>query len=124
VTAFHYLIVGVKGAIPGTLVEVRTATPPLPANATDPNVRNSPAGLAGGLTPLPRSFSPLIVKAWTIDLKGATLPAPEYAVKILGPVAKEGAPRPVLKAQSFRPAESMFRTRPNDPVADLDVSLK
>jgi hypothetical protein len=124
VTAFHYVVVGVKGAAPETLVEVRTSAPPLPANAADPNVRNSPAGLASGTTPLPWTLSPLIVKAWTIDLKGATLPAPEYSIKILGPATKEGAARPLLKTQAFRPPDAMFRARPNELKADVDVPLK
>jgi len=124
IIAFHFLIVGVKGAVPGAVVDVRTTVPALPAGAADPNVRNSPAPLTDGLTPLPRTLTPLIVKGWTMDLKGATLPAPEYGIKILGPAAKEGAARPVLKAQAFRPAESMFRAIPNALAANLDVSLK
>jgi parallel beta-helix repeat protein len=124
VTAFHYLIVGVKGAPAGTAVEVRTANPAIPADAPDPNVRSSPAPLTNDLTPLPRTLAPLIVKAWTIDLKGATLLAPEYAIKILGPAAKEGAPRALLKTQAFRSTEAMFRAQPNALSATLEMMLK
>jgi hypothetical protein len=124
VTSFHYLVVGVKDAAPGTVVEVHTGKPPLPAGAPDANVRGSPAAVANGLTPLPRTLAPLIVKAWTIDLKGAAVPGPEYAIKILGPAPKEGAPRPVLRMQSYRPADAAFRAQANDPTPTVMVPLK
>jgi parallel beta-helix repeat protein len=123
-TAFQYLIAGVKGAPAGSVLEVHTATPPLPANVADVNVRNSPAPLVGGMTPLPRSLAPLVVKSWMIDTTGKLVPSPEYSVQVLGVAAKEGAARPLLKSQTFRPAESAFRAMPNDPTPTLEVSLK
>jgi parallel beta-helix repeat protein len=120
-TAFQYVIAGVKGAPAGSVLEVRTATPPVPANVADVNVRNSPAPLADGLTPLPRSLAPLVVKSWTIDTTGKLVPSPEYSLKLLGPAAKEGAARPLLKAQTFRPADGAFRAMPNDPTPTLEV---
>jgi hypothetical protein len=123
ITCLQYAIVGVKGAPPGSLVDMRTNDAKLAADATDPNVRNSPAGLVDGHTPLAKALNPLIVRAWTIDLKGKLLPAPEYNVKVLGPAPKEGAARPVLKMMTFRPAESTFRAKLDDPTPTLEVKL-
>jgi hypothetical protein len=124
VIAMEYLIVGVKDAGPNMLVEVRTAKPPLAADAADPNVRNAQAPLVKGLTPLPRTLFPIIVKSWAMDPKGALVPAPEYTIKIKGPAAKEGAKRPLLKSLTFRPTDAMFRPMPNDPAPTLEVRLK
>src|SRR5581483_7338870 len=112
VVALQYVVVGVKDAPADAQVEVRTTTPPLPADAADPNVRNSPAPLVGGLTPLPRTLNPLIVRAWSQDVKGAPLPVPEYTIKVLGPAA--GGSRPVLRSVTYRPREDAFRPEPND----------
>ena len=101
VTCLHHVIVAVKDAPADCLVEVRTSN--LPADTGDPNVRNTPAPLPQGLTPSPKTFNPLIVKAWSIDVKGKLQGAPEYTVKVLGPAAKEGEARPVLKMTTFRP---------------------
>jgi parallel beta-helix repeat protein len=124
VIAMEYLIVGVKDAGPDALVEVRTVKPPLAADAADPNVRNAQAPLVKGLTPLPRTLLPIIVKSWAMDPKGALVPAPEYTIKIMGAAAKEGAPRPLLKSLSFRPTDTMFRPLPNDPAPTVEVPLK
>jgi hypothetical protein len=124
VTSLQYIVVAAKGAPPGALVEVRTATPALPAGAADPNVRSSPAALDAGLTPLPKALTPIIVKAWSFDSLGKPLPAPEYVVKVLGPVAKEGADRPVLATQPYRPAPRASRFDPNDKMPTVEVKLK
>lgn len=124
VTSLQFAIVRVKDAPADALVEVRTADPKLAADATDSNVRNSPAPLTLGLTPLPRSLNPLIVRAWTMDLKGKLLPMPEYNVKVLGPAPKEGAARPLLKMVTFRPMENAFRAALDDVTPTLEVSLK
>jgi hypothetical protein len=121
VTCLQHLVIGVKDAPPGCLVDVRTAG--LAADVGDPNVRNSPAPLVKGLTPTPRSLNPLIVKGWTLDAKGKPAPAPEYTVKVLGPAPVEGAARPVLKMLSYRPPENAFRP-PADLTPTLEVSLK
>lgn len=122
VTCLQYLVVGVKDAPADCLVEVRTAG--LAADAADPNVRNSPAPLIKGRTPLATSLNTLIVKSWTLDAKGKPAPAPEYTVKVLGPAAKEGAARPVLKMLNYRPAENAFRPTLDDATPTLEVSLK
>jgi hypothetical protein len=124
VVAMEYLIVGVKDAGPEMVVEVRTAKPPLAADVADPNVRNPQALLVKGLTPLPRTLFPIIVKSWALDPKGALLPAPEYTIKVMGAAAKEGAPRPLLKSLAFRPSGTMFRPLPNDPAPTVEVPLK
>ena len=124
VTCLQYAIVGVKGAPADALVDVRTANPALPADAADPNVRNSPAPLTAGLSPLAHTLNPLIVKAWSIDPKGKLQAAPEYTVKVLGPAAKEGDARPLLKMMTFRPMENAFRAKLDDAAPSLEVSLK
>jgi parallel beta-helix repeat protein len=124
VIAMEYLVVGVKDAGPDMLVEVRTAKPPLAADAADPNVRNAQGPLVKGLTPLPKTLYPIIVKSWAMDPKGSLIAAPEYTIKIMGAPAKEGAPRPLLKTIPFRPGDTHFRALPNDPTPTLEVPLK
>lgn len=126
VTAMEYLILGVDARVAeDTLVDVRTSNPnpPLAAGAADLNVRNSPAPIVGGRTPLPQSLSPLILKSWVIDAKGATLPACEYQVRILAPAVGDKE-RAVLKTLMVKPDAKWFRTRPNDPALTVEVSLK
>jgi hypothetical protein len=123
VTCLQYVIVGVKGAPADCLVELRTNDPKLLADVADTNVRNSPAALNNGLTPLAKTLNPLTVKAWSIDLKGKLQAAPEYNVKVLGPPAKEGEARPVLKMVPFRPGASAFRAV-DDATPTLEVNLK
>ena len=118
----QYVVVAVKGAPANAVVEVRTSAPALAAGAADPNVRNTPAPLVDGLTPLANTLNPLVVNAWTFDLAGKVLPAPEYAIKLLGPAAKEGADRPVLKVMTFRPTEKTFR-EVQDKTPTLEVKL-
>jgi Right handed beta helix region len=124
VTSLQYVLVAVKEAPAGALVEVRTKDARLSADAADPNVRNSPAPVVNGQTPVPPRFNALIVKSWTLDLKGKVLSAPEYTVNVLGPAAKEGEHRPVLKTVAFRPEPHVFHERPTDPLPTLEVSLK
>jgi hypothetical protein len=122
VTSLQYLIVSVKEAPADAQVEVRTN--PAPAGPADPNVRNTPAALVEGLTPLPRTLNPLIVKTWSYDNTGKLLPAPDYNINVLGPAPKEGAPRPVLKTVPFHPKDSGFRAQPNDKTPSLEVLAK
>jgi hypothetical protein len=125
VTAMYYLVAAVKGAPAGAQVVVRTVKPAPPAKgAADLNVRNSPAGLSKGLTPLPQSLKPLIVKAWSIDNNSKTTVAPEYQLQVLAPAAKEGEQRRVLKTLAVTPKDSWFRPKPNAPTPTLKVSLK
>jgi hypothetical protein len=128
VQSLQYLVVGVKGDVPAdSQVEVVTANPPKPLapGALDLNIRNSPAKIgANGLTPLPKSLEPLIVKAWVIGADGKTIPPPEYTVKLLGPAAAPGGPRPVLKTLPVKPDDKWFRAKPNEPTPTVEVSLK
>jgi hypothetical protein len=118
------LVLRVKDAPPGTQVEVRTASPPVPAGVADANVRNSPAPVVKGLTPGPQSLGPLIVKGWSLDLAGKLVAGPEYGVKVLGPAPKEGAQRPALKTLTFRPPDSAFQAPGPGVTPTLEVSLK
>ena len=122
ITCLQYAIVSVKAAPADCLVEIRTAS--VAVDVADPNVRNSPAPLTIGLTPLPNTLNPLIVKAWSIDVKGKLQAGPEYNVKVLGPAAKEASPRPLLKMTTFRPQENAFRALLDDATPTLEVSLK
>jgi hypothetical protein len=126
VTAMHYLVVKVNGDVEeDTAVDVRTVNPnpPIAAGAADLNVRNAPAPLLAGRTPLPQSLSPLMVKSWVIDKDGKTVPAPEYTVRVVGPSdgVKE---RPVFKTLTVKPDAKWFREKPNDPTPTLEVNLK
>ncbi len=84
--ALEFLVIGVKGSVPsGAYVEVITANPavPLLPDVTDLNIRNSPAPLrSDGLTPLPQSLTPLVVKSWRMQEDSVIVPAPEYALSI------------------------------------------
>lgn len=122
VTCLQYALIGVKDAPADSLVDVRTVG--VAADANDTNVRNSPAPLNAGRTPLASALIPLIVKAWSIDLKGKLQAAPEYNVKVFGPAAKEGDARPLLKMTTLRPAENAFRAMMDDATPTLEVSLK
>ncbi len=126
VTAMHFLLLKVDGKTPeDTQVDVKTAKPavPLPPGAMDLNVRNAPAPLVGGRSPLPQSLSPIILKGWVLDKDGKTVPAPEYTVRVLAPAA-DGKEAKVLKTLTVKPDEKWFRAKPNDPAPTMEVSLK
>jgi hypothetical protein len=122
-----YLVAQVKGSRPAEAeVRVRTASASggPPANAADLNVRNSPAKLtADGLTPLPRTLRPLIVRTWSIGRDGKEKVAPFYDLSVTAPGATEGAPAAVLKTQTVEPKETWDRLEPNKPVATVEVTL-
>jgi hypothetical protein len=122
VTSMHYLIVKVKDAPDKAVVDVRTAKPAVPPKpgAADLNVSNAPAELFEGMTPLPQTLAPIIVKSWTIGLDGKPVPAPEYTLNVVAP----GAERKVLKSMTVQPQDKWFRAKPNDPAPTLEVSLK
>jgi hypothetical protein len=127
VTAMQFLVVGVKGEVPeNTQVEVQTVNPnpPIAPGAADLNIRNAPAPLVKGLTPLPQTLSPLVVRAWQIDKGGKVVAAPEYHVKVLAPAEKEGEERKVLKMVTVKPEGNWFRPKPNEATPTVEVSLK
>ncbi len=82
----EFLVVRVKGESPrNTHVEVVTTNPekPLAPGATDLNIRNSPAPLrVDGMTPLPHTLTPLVVKSWRMQEDGVVVPAPEYTLSV------------------------------------------
>lgn len=126
VMAMYCMVVGVKDTPPGTVIDVKTVNPmpPLAPGAIDPNVRNAPAPLSKGLTPVPRPAGtprdalPIMVKAWTIDVAGKTIPAPEYDVRVQTPDAR------VVKSVRVKPEEKWFRAKPDDPTPTVEVNLK
>lgn len=128
VQSMQFLVVGVKGDLAADMqVEVTTANPtaPLAPGAADLNVRNSPAVVhRNGMTNLPKTLEPVIVKSWIIDANGKVVPAPEYVVKVLGPAGGEKGERPVFKTMKVKPEERWFRDKPDVPTATLEVPLK
>jgi len=126
IETMQYLVLGVKGKVPaGVQAHVRTTKPAvaLPAGAVDLNIRNTPARFFKDLTPLPRSLEPIILKAWSVDHLGRYAAAPEYAVSIVEPAAKEGMPGRVLRTVTVTPAETWARPVPNELKATVEVTL-
>lgn len=127
VQTMQYLIVQVKGQRPpNTLIEACTAAASggPPKNAADLNVRNSPAKLSpDGLTPLPRSLRPLIIRSWSIDRAGKKVEAPFYDLVVTAPAAKAGEAPRVLKSMTIEPKDTWFRPAPNQPEATVEVVL-
>ncbi len=121
IESLEYMIVkctGPKAA--GAQVEVATANPakPLPAGALDPNVRNTPARIgSSGLTPLPESLEPLIVKSWWINDDLKVEPAPKYTVRVIA-----GPPgTPPLANREVTPDATWFRNEPNSKQPTLEL---
>ena len=125
-TQLHYLVVKAAGAFPpGSEVAVATAAASggPPGGLADLNVRNSPARiLANGLTPLPRTLRPLVVRGWRIDNAGVFREAPFYDLKVTGAPDPATGARPVLKAQVVEPRENWYRPEPDAPAPTLEVT--
>jgi hypothetical protein len=77
---------------------------------------------ADGLTALPQSLTPLIVKSWMMDDDSKVVPAPEYTLNVLE-AAEPGAKPRILKTLKLKPDETWFRAKPNDPKPTLEVKL-
>ncbi len=126
VQSMAYVIVQLRGAGAARAeVELRTAAASggPPAGAADLNVRNSPARVSpAGLTPLPRSLSPLIVRAWSIDANGRPREAPFYDL-IVSTRAADGAAPKERKRMVVEPKAEWFRPDPNGgaPTVAVDV---
>jgi hypothetical protein len=107
-------------------VRVRTAAPaqPIPPGALDPNVRNSPAPIGdGGRTPLPQTRRALIVNSWRIGADGRHVPAPTYALDVLGPAPGPDQSPPVLKTVTVTPSDSWHRPVLNDPRSTVELTV-
>ena len=126
IVSMQFVVVGVNGPVPdGATVELRTTNPmpPLPPGAADLNVRNSPARiLKTGLTPLPQTLEPLIVKSWMVDADARFVAAPAYTLNLLGPVASAGE-RKLLKSTMITPADAWCREEPNAKTPTVEVTL-
>jgi len=134
IECLNFLIVRTAGKVPlGTRVEVvsadhaaAAAKSPTAARAADPAVRNSPAPLRpDGLTPLPESLEPLIVRSWTFDAAMKPSPAPSYLVRVVRPAGAAtmaAAPKP-LAEQKVVPDQSWYREEPNKPTPTLEVRI-
>jgi hypothetical protein len=129
VTALDYVVIAARGGPPDAEVELRTEGFKGDPEA-DLNVRNSPAPLSKGLTPLPQpagapvTLSPLVVKSWVVDGDGKVIPAPKYTVRVLAPAEKPGAERKVLGTETMQPNAEWFRARVDDAKPTAEVKLK
>jgi parallel beta-helix repeat protein len=127
VQAMQYVVVGVKHvSARKPLVEIKTTTPakPLAPGAMDPNVRNSPAPVTPqGVTPLPASNVPLMVKSWSFGLDGKKVAAPAYTMNVYLEGAKPTDKPTVLATQSITPQPSWYRAKPDDPTPTVEVTL-
>ncbi len=127
VETLEFLVVGLKGNVPPrTQVEVVTTHPATPRapGAADLNIRNSPSPVrAGGMTALPQSLTPLIVKSWMMDEESKVVPAPEYTLNVIEAPAEAGAKPKILKSVKLKPDATWFRAQPNDPKPTLEVQL-
>ena len=126
VETLEFLVVCLKGTVPPRAqIEVLTSNPAAPRapGAADLNIRNSPCPVrADGLTALPQSLTPLIVKSWMMDDDSKVVPAPEYTLNVLEAAAPGAKPR-ILKTLKLKPDETWFRAKPNDPKPTLEVQL-
>jgi len=127
VEALSFLVVQLKGDVPrGAKVQLVTTKPaaPLAPGAQDPNVRNSPAALRpDGLTPLPQTLTPLVVKTWRMNEDGSVVPAPEYTLTVSEPSTEPGAKPHILKTLKIKPDDTWHRPKPNDLKPTLEVEL-
>jgi hypothetical protein len=127
VETLEFLVVGLKGTIPPrTQIEVLTTKPttPLAPGASDLNIRNSPAPVrADGMTGLPASLTPLIVKSWCIDDDGKVIPAPEYTLNVLAAPAEADAKPRIIKTRKLKVDDAWFRPKPNDPKPTLEIQV-
>ncbi len=127
VQRMEYLVVGVRGRnVPSNaLIDVRTAAVSgrPPEGRADLNVRNSPTRLHRGITPLPRSHRPLVLRSWHIERDGTRRDAPFYDLRVLKPGAERDVPPEVLHEQVIEPGDEWFRPEPNDPEPTIEVRL-
>ncbi len=127
VVSMQYLVAKVTGNTPPgavVLVETENAAAPQAANMADLNIRNSPAPiLPGGLTPLPRSMSAIIVKSWAMKWDGGLEPTPEYRLTVIvPPPGGEGAPKK-YKSLKAKPDDKWHRPDLDSQAATLEISL-
>jgi hypothetical protein len=124
IECFWYLVAKLNGkATAGTQVVVRTAGRDPASRAADLNVRNSPARVgSSGLTPLPDTLEPLIVKAWSYDDQLELVAAPEYVLEVVPPGTASGPAKPIA-TQTITPTASWYRKQPNDITPTVEVRL-
>jgi len=125
----HYVVVRASGNVPrDARVEIRTAGAPSGKSplAADPFVRNSPAPVrSNGLTPLPDTLEPLIVRGWTFDDDVKPVAPPSYVVNLLPPPssdpAKVNEPAKPLATLTVTPDTTWYRPEPNQLQPTLEV---
>ncbi len=124
IECLHYLVVRATGNVPrDARIEVRTAgsSAPQSPRAADPFVRNSPSPIrSNGLTMLPDTLEPLIVRGWTFDDDVKLVVAPSYVVSLLPPMTVGESAKP-LATQTVTPDASWYRPEPNLLQPTLEV---
>lgn len=127
IECLHYLIVRATGNVPRTAnIEVRTAGPSgaKSPRAADPFVRNSPSPIrSNGLTMLPDTLEPLIVRGWTFDDDIQLVAAPSYVVSVVPPPAAAGDQPKPLVSTTVTPDPSWYRAEPNKPEPTVEVKV-
>ena len=126
VVSMAFLVVAVKNAPEGAAVEVK----PGAGEKDELAVRNSPAALTKGLTPLPippglaATLPPLIVRSWSLDADAKIDLPPVYSVRVLAPAEKPGAERKVLLTTTTSPGEKWYRAKADDSAPTIEVTVK
>jgi hypothetical protein len=125
IECLHYLVVRATGNVPrDARIEVRTAGPSAAKSprAADPFVRNSPSPIrSNGLTMLPDTLEPLIVRGWTYDDDVKPVAAPSYVVSVVPPASAAGDPPKPLVSTTVTPDASWYRAEPNKPEPTVEV---
>lgn len=121
--SMYFLVIAVKGnRTANTRISVRTEG--LAADAVDANVRNDTVAVASnGMTPLPQSMQPIIVRGWSISGSGAVVPPSRYVVTAWEAGADANGPRKVLSTTTVQPDATWYRAEPNAAAATLEMTL-
>ena len=127
VHTMQYLVVRLEGHVrPGTQVHVQTAevSGGPPEGKADLNVRNSPAKVdRRGLTPLPATKKPLIVRSWSIPANRRKTNAPFYEIRVVAPSSVPGEPPEIVATKIVEPDESWYQLDPNRPVPTVEIAV-
>jgi hypothetical protein len=120
----YFTVVEVKGKLPeDSTLTARTNGAAIAPGADDPNVRNSPAPLVNGRTPMPKTTQALTLRAFQIDMAGKIQPAPAYTLGVYAPPVKQGEAPKLLKSQAVTPSADWYRPKPDDPAPTLEIRV-
>jgi hypothetical protein len=121
---WYFVVADVKGKVPeDSFVSAKTVGVTIAAGADDPNVRNSPAPIVKGRTPLPKTVQALTVRGQKIDVAGKIHAAPSYTLGVYAPPEKEGSPPKLLKSATVMPLADWYRPKPDAPTSTTEITL-